>query len=131
MVSAILRTYASVDPDKCSLLRGPVDDRGGRHLRLARRSLLPRLLLETADRRRSRRLWGLGVEAHVHLMRGMTEMLLALDYADAGDPDARRTVTDVQLSLEMSATSLQQLLGELFDLQKHLLTEQPPPQSPD
>ena len=50
--------------------------------------------------------------------------------ADAGDPDARQTVTDVQLSLEMSATSLQQLLGELFDLQKHLLTEQPPP-SPD
>jgi hypothetical protein len=105
-----------------------VDDHSSRHLRLARRPLLPRLLPETTDRRRSRRLWGHGVEAHVHLMRGMTEMLLALDYADAGDPDARQTMTDVQLSLEMSAASLQKLLGELFDLQKHLLAEQPSPE---
>jgi hypothetical protein len=103
-----------------------VNDRGSRRLRLARRPWLPVLQPATTDRRRSRRLWGLGVEAHVHLMRGMTEMLLALDYADAGDPEARQAMTDVQLSLEMGATSLQNLLGELFELQKHLLTEQPP-----
>jgi hypothetical protein len=104
-----------------------VDDQRRSQLRLARRPALPPKLPDTTDRRRSRRLWGLGMEAHVQLMRAMTEMLLALDYADTGDPDARQTMTDVQLSLEMSVTSAQELLSELFDLQQRLLTEQPQP----
>ena len=104
-----------------------MDDQHRSQLRLARQPPRPRTLPDTTDRRRSRRIWGLGIEAHVHLMRAMTDMLLALDYADAGDPDARQTTTDVQLSLEMSVASVQKLLSELFDLQRHLLAEQPPP----
>jgi hypothetical protein len=91
--------------------------------------MLPELL-DTTDRRRSRRLWGLGIEANAHLGRAMTEMLLALDYADAGDPEARQTLTDVQLSLEMSVSSVQKLLGELFDVQRRLLAEPPSPPRP-
>ena len=104
-----------------------MDEQRRSQLRLARRAPLPRTLPQTTDRRRSRQLWGLGVEAHVHMMRAMTEMLLALDYADTGDPDAGQTMTDVQLSLEMSVTSMQKLLGELFDEQQRLLAAQPPP----
>ncbi|MDF2740519.1 MAG: hypothetical protein K0S88_1887, partial [Actinomycetia bacterium] len=36
-----------------------------------------------ADRRRSRRLWGLGVEAQVQLSTAMRQLLVALDQADA------------------------------------------------
>jgi hypothetical protein len=63
-----------------------------------------------ADRRRSRRLWGLGVEAQVQLSTAMRQLLVALDQADADD----------RLLLARAIGDIQAVLAELADLNDQL-----------
>jgi hypothetical protein len=76
--------------------------------------------LGVADRRRSRRLWGLGVEAQVQLSTAMRQLLVALDQADAGDPEAHETIADARLLLASAIGDIQAVLGELADLNDQL-----------
>jgi hypothetical protein len=69
-----------------------------------------------ADRRRSRRLWGLGLEAQVQLGTAMRQLLVALDQADAGDPEAHEAIADARLLLARAISDIQAVLGELADL---------------
>jgi hypothetical protein len=62
-----------------------------------------------ADRRRSRRLWGLGLEAQVQL-----------SMADADDPEAHEAIADARLLLARAIGDIQAVLGELADLNDQL-----------
>jgi len=75
-----------------------------------------------ADRRRSRRLWGLGVEAQVQLSTAMRlrQLLVALDQADADDPEAHEAIADARLLLARAIGDIQAVLGELADLNDQL-----------
>ena len=73
-----------------------------------------------ADRRRSRRLWGLGVEAQVQLSTAMRQLLVALDQADADDPEANEAIADARLLLARAIGDIQAVLGELADLNDQL-----------
>ena len=73
-----------------------------------------------ADRRRSRRLWGLGVEAQVQLRTAMRQLLVALDQADADDPEAHEAIADARLLLARAIGDIQAVLGELADLNDQL-----------
>ena len=72
------------------------------------------------DRRRSRRLWGLGVEAQVQLSTAMRQLLVALDQADADDPEAHEAIADARLLLARAIGDIQVVLGELADLNDQL-----------
>jgi hypothetical protein len=67
-----------------------------------------------ADRRRSRRLWGLGVEAQVQLSTAMRQLLVALD------PEAHEAIADARLLLARAIGDVQAVLGELADLNDQL-----------
>ena len=71
-----------------------------------------------ADRRRSRRLWGLGVEAQVQLSTAMRQLLVA--QADADDPEAHEAIADARLLLARAIGDIQAVLGELADLNDQL-----------
>jgi hypothetical protein len=71
-----------------------------------------------ADRRRSRRLWGLGVEAQVQLSTAMRQLLVALDHAD--DPEAHEAIADARLLLARAIGDIQAVLAELADLNDQL-----------
>jgi hypothetical protein len=73
-----------------------------------------------ADRRRSRRLWGLGLEAQVQLSTAMRQLLVALDQADAGDSEAHEAIADARLLLARAIGDIQAVLGELADLNDQL-----------
>ena len=73
-----------------------------------------------ADRRRSRRLWGLGVEAQVQLSTAMRQLLVALDQADTDDPEAHEAIADARLLLARAIGDIQAVLGELADLNDQL-----------
>ena len=73
-----------------------------------------------ADRRRSRRLWGLGVEAQVQLSTAMRQLLVALDQADADDPEAPEAIADARLLLARAIGDIHTVLGELADLNDQL-----------
>ena len=73
-----------------------------------------------ADRRRSRRLWGLGVEAQVQLSTAMRQLLVALDQADADDAEALEAIADARLLLARAIGDIQAVLGELADLNDQL-----------
>ena len=73
-----------------------------------------------ADRRRSRRLWGLGLEAQVQLGTAMRQLLVALDQADADDPEAHEAIADGRLLLARAIGDIQAVLGELADLSDQL-----------
>jgi hypothetical protein len=73
-----------------------------------------------ADRRRSRRLWGLGVEAQVQLSTAMRQLLVVLDQVDAGDPEAHEAIADARLLLARAIGDIQAVLGELADLNDQL-----------
>src|SRR4029453_7482896 len=79
-----------------------------------------------ADRRRSRRLWGLGVEAQVQLSTAMRELLVALAHGDAvdraaaGAPGAHEAIAHARLLLARAIGDIQAVLGELADLNDQL-----------
>jgi hypothetical protein len=73
-----------------------------------------------ADRRRSRRIWGLGLEAQVQLSTAMRRLLVALDQADADDPEAQEAIADARLLLARAIGDVQAVLGELADLNDQL-----------
>ena len=73
-----------------------------------------------ADRRRSRRLWGLGVEAQVQLGMAMRQLLVALDQADTDDPEAHEAIADARLLLAGAIGDIEAVLGELADLNDRL-----------
>jgi hypothetical protein len=73
-----------------------------------------------ADRRRSRRLWGLGLEAQVQLSMAMRQLLVALDQADALDPEAHEAIADPRLRLARASGAIQAVRGELADLNDQL-----------
>src|ERR671918_242683 len=80
-----------------------------------------------ADRRRSRRLWGLGVEAQVQLSTAMRQLLVALDQADADDPEAHEAIADARLLLARAIGDIQAVLGELADLKGQVAAVDPEP----
>ena len=50
----------------------------------------------------------------------MRELLVALDQADAGDPEAHEAIADARLLLARAIGDIQAVLGELADLNDQL-----------
>ena len=50
----------------------------------------------------------------------MRQLLVALDQADAGDPEAHETIADARLLLARAIGDIQAVLGELADLNDQL-----------
>ena len=60
------------------------------------------------------------MEAQVQLSTAMRQLLVALDQADAGDPEAHETIADARLLLASAIGDIQAVLGELADLNDQL-----------
>jgi hypothetical protein len=60
------------------------------------------------------------VEAQVQLSTAMRELLVALDQADVGDPEAHEAIADARLLLASAIGDIQAVLGELADLNDQL-----------
>jgi hypothetical protein len=60
------------------------------------------------------------VEAQVQLSTAMRQLLVALDQADAGDPEAHETIADARLLLASAIGDIPAVLGELADLNDQL-----------
>ena len=60
------------------------------------------------------------MEAQVQLSTAMRQLLVALDQADAGDPDAHEAIADTRLLLARAIGDIQAVLGELADLNDQL-----------
>ena len=60
------------------------------------------------------------MEAQVQLSTAMGQLLVALDQADAGDPEAHETIADARLLLASAIGDIQAVLGELADLNDQL-----------
>ncbi len=84
---------------------------GDRRLRVVREPTPPPA--SVSDRRRSRRLWGLGVEAQANLSQGMQLLLEALDRMDANDPEAVERVADTRWWFAQTIGRVERLLDEL------------------
>jgi hypothetical protein len=84
---------------------------GDRRLRVVRETAPPPASI--SDRRRSRRLWGLGVEAQANLSQGMQLLLEALDHMDADDPEAVERVADTRWWFAQTIGKVERLLDEL------------------
>jgi hypothetical protein len=82
-----------------------------RRLRVVREPAPPPA--SVSDRRRSRRMWGLGVEAQANLSQGMQLMLQALDLTDADDPEAVERLADTRWWLAQTIGKVEHLLDEL------------------
>jgi hypothetical protein len=82
-----------------------------RRLRVVREPAPPPT--SVSDRRRSRRMWGLGVEAQANLSQGMQLMLQALDLMDADDPEAVERLADTRWWLAQTIGKVEHLLDEL------------------
>jgi len=50
----------------------------------------------------------------------MRQLLVALDQADAGDPEAHEAIADTRLLLARAIGDIQAVLGELADLNDQL-----------
>ena len=50
----------------------------------------------------------------------MRELLVALDQADVGDPEAHEAIADARLLLARAIADIQAVLGELADLNDQL-----------
>jgi hypothetical protein len=86
---------------------------GDRRLRVVREAAPAPPPASVSDRRRSRRLWGLGVEAQANLSQGMQLLLEALDRMDADDPEAVEVVADTRWWLAQTIGRVERLLDEL------------------
>ena len=84
---------------------------GDRRLRVVREPTPPPT--SVSDRRRSRRLWGLGVEAQANLSQGMQLLLEALDRMDGNDPEAVERVADTRWWFAQTIGRVERLLDEL------------------
>ena len=60
------------------------------------------------------------MEAQVQLSTAMGQVLVALDQADAGDPEAHEAIADARLLLARAIGDIQAVLGELADLNDQL-----------
>ncbi|MFL6220822.1 MAG: hypothetical protein ACJ742_20165 [Actinomycetes bacterium] len=60
------------------------------------------------------------MEAQVQLSTAMGQLLVALDQADAGDPEAHEAIADARLLLARAIGDIQVVLGELADLNDQL-----------
>ena len=60
------------------------------------------------------------MEAQVQLSTAMGQLLVALDQADAGDPEAHVAIADARLLLARAIGDIQAVLGELADLNDQL-----------
>jgi len=60
------------------------------------------------------------VEAQVQLSTAMRQLLVALDQADVGDPEAQEAIADARLLLARAIGDIQAVLGELADLNDQL-----------
>ena len=60
------------------------------------------------------------MEAQVQLSTAMGQLLVALDQADAGDPEAHEAIADARLLLTRAIGDIQAVLGELADLNDQL-----------
>jgi MoxR-like ATPase len=60
------------------------------------------------------------VEAQVQLSTAMRQLLVALDQADADDPEAHEASADARLLLARAIGDIQAVLGELADLNDQL-----------
>ena len=60
------------------------------------------------------------MEAQVQLSMAMRQLLVALDQADVGDPEAQEAIADARLLLARAIGDIQAVLGELADLNDQL-----------